>query len=101
MRAVVKFTKGVLKLPLSRSPRGQGRARLLGLGHFVCFPLLYFLWTRIDQISADGLFGVWFRAVMALDAASLLLDVADVIRHEAPSRPRRQDLLVFVRVCLG
>ena len=30
-----------------------GFTRLLGLGHIFWFPLLYFLWTRLDQIPAD------------------------------------------------
>ncbi len=33
-----------------------GFTRLLGLGHIFWFPLLYFLWSRLDQIPADEFF---------------------------------------------
>ena len=35
-----------------------GFTRLLGLGHVLWFPLLYFLWTRLDPLPPDG-FGIW------------------------------------------
>lgn len=63
-----------------------GFTRLLGLGHLPWVPLLYFLWRRLDQIPADDIFGFWIRALMALNALSLLIDTVDVIRYAAGDR---------------
>ena len=60
--------------------------RLLGLGHILWFPLLYFLWTRLDKIPGDDLFGIWVRALMMLNAVSLVIDAADVSRYVAGDR---------------
>ncbi len=64
----------------------SGFSRLLGLGHFVWFPLLYFLWTRLEQIPADDFFGIWVRVLMIVNAISLVIDVVDVIRYIAGDR---------------
>ena len=58
-----------------------GFTRLLGLGHVFWIPLLLVLWTRLDQIPADDLFGLWIRSLIVLNAASLVLDVIDVTRY--------------------
>lgn len=58
-----------------------GFTRLLGLGHFPWFALLALLWPRLAVIPPDDLFGLWLRAVMALNAASLAIDVIDVVRY--------------------
>ena len=58
-----------------------GFTRLLGLGHVFWIPLLLVLWTRLDQIPADDLFGLWIRSLIVLNAASLVLDVVDVTRY--------------------
>ena len=63
-----------------------GFTRLLGLGHIFWIPLLYFLWTRLDQIPADSAFGVWIRVLMALNAVSLVIDAVDVTRYIAGDR---------------
>jgi len=63
-----------------------GFTRLLGLGHILWFPLLYFLGTRLSQIPADDFFGVWIRVLMALNAVSLVVDTIDVIRYIAGDR---------------
>ena len=63
-----------------------GFTRLLGLGHIVWLPLLYFLWTRLDQIPAEDFFGLWVRALMAINAASLVIDAVDVSRYLAGDR---------------
>ena len=57
-----------------------GFSRILGLGHIAWIPLLVYLWTRLDQVPANEAFGVWLRAVIALDAASLIIDAVDVAR---------------------
>ncbi len=58
-----------------------GFTRLLGLGHILWIGLLGFLMLRLGQIPADDLFGVWIRGLIALNAASLVLDAIDVIRY--------------------
>ena len=63
-----------------------GYTRLLGLGHIVWFPLLYFLWLRLGEIPGDDFFGIWIRVLMALNVASLMIDVVDVIRYIAGER---------------
>ena len=57
-----------------------GFTRLLGLGHILWVPLLYWLWTRLGQIPPDDVFGMWVRALMVLNALSLVIDVIDVAR---------------------
>ena len=63
-----------------------GFTRLLGLGHILWLPLIYFLWTRLSHIPTDDFFGIWIRALMLLNAASLVLDTIDVIRYIACDR---------------
>lgn len=58
-----------------------GFTRLLGLGHILWVPLLYWLWTRLGQIPPDDVFGMWIRALMVLNALSLVIDVIDVTRY--------------------
>ena len=58
-----------------------GFSRLLGAGHFLWFILLGLLWTRLDQIPADDVFGLWIRALMLLNAISLVIDVIDTVRY--------------------
>ena len=58
-----------------------GFTRLLGLGHILWVPLLYFLWTRFDQNPPHDLFGIWIRTLVALNATSLVIDAVDVIRY--------------------
>ena len=58
-----------------------GFTRLLGLGHFVWYPLLYYLWTRLPAHPADQPFGLYLRVLMVLNGISLVLDVADVLRY--------------------
>lgn len=64
----------------------SGFTRLLGLGHILWFPLLIFLWLRLGQIPADDFFGVWIRALIAINAATLVIDTADVVRYIAGDR---------------
>jgi len=58
-----------------------GYSRLLGLGHFLWFPLIYFLWTHLPENPADDFYGLWIRGVMLLNGISLVIDVADMIRY--------------------
>ncbi len=63
-----------------------GFTRLLGLGHAPWVPLIWFLWTRLGDIPPDDFYGIWIRAVIALNTASLLIDVVDVLRYAAGDR---------------
>lgn len=64
----------------------SGFTRLLGLGHVLWIPLLYFLWTRLGQIPVNDFFGIWIRVLMALNATSLVIDAVDVVRYLAGDR---------------
>jgi len=59
----------------------SGFTRLLGLGHVFWIPLLWFLWTRLDETPSDTFFGLWLRVLITLNALSLVIDTADVIRY--------------------
>lgn len=58
-----------------------GYSRLVGLGHIVWVPLIFFLWTHLDQIPSHDVFGIWVRALMAINIASLILDGVDALRY--------------------
>ena len=75
----------------------SGFTRLLGLGHILWFPLLYFLWMRLEQNPADDFFGLWLRVLMILNAASLIIDVIDVGRYIAGDRSETVEALSETR----
>ncbi len=58
----------------------SGFSRLLGLGHIAWIPLLIFLWTQLGSAPASDPFGLWIRAVIVVDAVSLVIDASDVVR---------------------
>ncbi len=58
----------------------SGFSRLLGLGHIAWIPLVIFLCTQLGSAPASDLFGLWIRAVIVLDAVSLVIDASDVVR---------------------
>ncbi len=58
----------------------SGFSRLLGFGHVLWLPLIIFYWTRFDTAPINSLFGMWMRAVVLLNALSLILDAIDVVR---------------------
>lgn len=59
----------------------KGFVRLLGIGHIGWIPLVAWLWTRLDQVPADSLFGYWLIAVIVLDSLSVIIDIIDVLRY--------------------
>ncbi len=63
-----------------------GFTRLLGLGHLPWIPLVWFLATRLGEIPPDDFYGIWIRALIALNATSLVIDAVDVIRYVAGDR---------------
>ena len=64
----------------------SGFTRLLGAGHVFWIPLIAWLWGRLGDIPADDAFGLWIRALMALNAVSLVIDAVDVIRYASGDR---------------
>ena len=58
-----------------------GFTRLLSVGHIFWVPMLFWLWNRLDQISAQDAFGIWIRVLMTANFVSLLLDTVEVIRY--------------------
>ena len=58
-----------------------GFSRMLGVGPVLWVPLLLWLWTRLDQIPADDLFGLWVRALMRSNVISWVMDAIDVTRY--------------------
>ncbi len=58
-----------------------GFTRILGLGHILWLPLVFFLWYRLSHVPADDFFGFWIRVVLILNTASLVLDTVDVARY--------------------
>ncbi len=57
-----------------------GFSRILGLGHVAWLPLLAFLVGRATEVPPTTAFGLWLCTVIVLDAISLVLDAADVVR---------------------
>jgi hypothetical protein len=71
----------------------SGFTRLLGLGHVLWVPLLFFLFSRLDSIPVGGSYSAWIRSVIALNSISLVLDLVDVVRF---ARGERSEV-VFVK----
>ena len=63
-----------------------GFSRIVGLGHVAWLPLLAFLLSRLGETPATDAFGIWLRVVIAVDAASLVFDAADVVRFARGER---------------
>ena len=66
-----------------------GYVRLVGIGHFVWFPMLIWLVFRLDDIPKGTLFHYWLLTVIAMDTASLLLDTVDLVRYLRGDRAPR------------
>lgn len=61
--------------------RMQGFTRLLGLAHIGWIGLIYYLWTGVDWKSGERSWrGIWLRALVAMDAVSLSIDIVDIFR---------------------
>ena len=64
----------------------KGFVRLLGIGHLPWVPLIFWLWSRLDQIPGDGIFKYWILSVIVIDTLSLIIDTTDVIRYISGDR---------------
>ena len=87
LEAQVVIAALVLSMVLMTILTGRfGFSRILGLGHIWWVPLLAFLWGRLPDAPSSDSFGLWLRVVIALDAASLVIDAVDVVRFLAGDR---------------
>ena len=66
-----------------------GYVRLVGVGHFVWIPMLFWLGFRMAEIPTGTLFYGWLLTLMAMDSVSLLLDFVDFIRYLRGDRAPR------------
>ena len=66
-----------------------GYVRLVGVGHFVWFPMLLWLVFRLDDIPGGTLFHYWILTVIVMDTVSLLLDTVDLGRYLRGERAPR------------
>ena len=59
----------------------SGFSRLVGLGHILWVPLLYFLWVRLALNPADSFVGLWVRTLIVLNVVSLVIDIIEAGRY--------------------
>lgn len=59
----------------------KGFVRLMGIGHIGWFPMVFWLWTRLDHAPADSTLSCWIMTVIVLNSLSLLIDTVDVLRY--------------------
>jgi hypothetical protein len=64
----------------------KGFVRLLGLGHVLWIPLIFWLSARVDIASASTGLDQWLLAVIGLNGLSLIIDAVDVIRYAKGER---------------
>lgn len=81
VEAQATLAAGVLGMALMSALTARfGFSRIVGIGHVAWLPLLAFLGSRAADVPPTDAFGIWLRAVIALDTASLVLDAMDAIR---------------------
>lgn len=59
----------------------KGFVRLLGIGHILWVPMVFWLWGRLDLAAPGSFFQSWLIAVIVLDTISLVIDGTDVVRY--------------------
>ncbi len=92
LEAQVVIVALVLSMVLMTILTGRfGFSRILGLGHIWWVPLLGFLWSRLVDVPPNDAFGLWLRAVMVLNATSLVIDTVDVVRFLVGERAETVD----------
>ncbi len=74
-----------------------GFSRIIGLGHIAWVPLLGFLSIQLPDVPATDAFGLWLRAVIVLDATSLVIDAVDVVRFALGDRAQTAPTLAPAR----
>ena len=63
-----------------------GFTKLLGVMHFPWFLLIPWLVTRLGGLEMDSYFSEWVKAVIAVNATTLIIDVNDVVRYARGER---------------
>ena len=58
-----------------------GFVRLLGVAHVLWFPLVVWIWTRMDAATPGDPMYLWMASLVVLNSISLAIDVADVGRY--------------------
>ena len=87
VEAWATIAAGLVSMTIMTALAGRfGFSRILGLGHLTWLPLLAFLGSRLAEVPATDAFGIWLRAVVALDAASLVFDAVDLVRFARGER---------------
>ena len=59
----------------------KGFVRLLGIGHILWVPMVFWLLSRLDLAASDSFFQSWLITVVFLNTISLIIDATDVIRY--------------------
>ena len=59
----------------------RGFVRLLGIGHLLWLPMVWWLWTRMEAAPQGSVFRYWLLAVIIINSLSLIIDTVDVIRY--------------------
>ena len=59
-----------------------GFTRILGLGHVLWIPLVFYLWTRLGQHAPDEPLGIWIRFLMVVNTVSVVIDVIRYVRGD-------------------
>ncbi len=87
VEAQAVLAAGMVSMGLMTALTGRfGFSRIIGLGHIAWLPLLGFLWSQLPDVPATNAFGIWLRAVIVLDAISLVLDGVDAVRFARGDR---------------
>ena len=63
-----------------------GFVRLLGIAHVLWFPLVIWIWVRMDALPAGHPMYRWMASLVVLNSISLAIDVADVGRYLSGER---------------
>ncbi len=59
----------------------SGFTRLLGLGHILWVPLIFYLWGLLGGVEDSGLYSIWLRGLIAVNTVCVLLDAIDIARY--------------------
>jgi len=90
IEATVVLVSGLLAATIMTVLHAKlGYVRLVGIGHFVWIPMLFWLCFRLAEIPSDTLFYDWLFTLIVMDSMSLLLDFVDFFRYlEGDRAPR-------------
>ena len=66
-----------------------GYVLLVGVGHFVWIPMLFWLCFRLAEIPSDTVIYGWLLTLIVMDSLPLLLDFVDFVRYLRGDRAPR------------